>query len=85
MTTALEKRDTQTAADALVGRTIENVRYMEATEARQFGWYYRPLVLELDDGAVLFATADEEMNDAGVLLVARGAAESFHVLGRHVV
>ena len=34
-------------------------------------WFHWALIVELDDGTRLFASADEEMNDAGVLWVER--------------
>jgi hypothetical protein len=51
------------------------VQYMTAREANELGWRSRPLVLGLDDGSRLFASADEEMNDAGVLWLQRGEEE----------
>ncbi len=86
MTTDIERRDTQTACRALVGRRITGVRYMTADEAEAFGWRYRPLVIDLDDGTAVFPIADEAMNEAAALLVWAGDCEPDEtVLGRHAV
>jgi hypothetical protein len=70
-----EQRTTREAQAALAGRRIVAVRYMTAREANELVWQNRPLVLELDDGSRVYASADEEMNDAGVLWVERGEEE----------
>lgn len=70
-----EQRTTNEAQAALTGRCIKAVRYMTAREAMELDWQNRPLVLELDDGSRLFTSADEEMNDAGVLWVELGEEE----------
>ena len=44
---------------------------MSQPEVEAFGWSHRPLELLLDDGSTLYATADEEMNEAGVLVLER--------------
>jgi hypothetical protein len=86
MTTDIEQRDTQTAARALLGRRITGVRYMTAAEAEAFGWRYRPLVIDLDDGSAVFPIADEAMNEAAALLVwAVDSEREETVLGRHAV
>lgn len=51
----------------LKGRTIVDVRYMTTQEAEVMGWSYRPVVLQLDNGALLFPSQDDEGNDAGTL------------------
>jgi hypothetical protein len=70
-----EQRTTREAHAALVGRRIVAVRYMTARDANELVWQNRPLVLELDDGSRVYASADEEMNDAGVLWVERREEE----------
>lgn len=55
------------AADQLLGRRIVGVRYMTIPEMQQHFWQSRALVLELDDGNLIFPAADDEGNDAGVL------------------
>jgi hypothetical protein len=66
---ALERKCTQQAATALVGRRIARVRYMSTTEAAESLWQNRPLIIELDDGTLIHAACDEEGNDAGVMFV----------------
>ena len=57
-------------ADALlVGRVIVKVRWMTEEEAAAMYWDKRGPVLQLDDGTLLIATADDEGNNAGVLTV----------------
>lgn len=51
----------------LEDRTIVLVRFMTADEAADLGWDYRPIVLQLDDGNVLFPSMDPEGNGAGAL------------------
>ena len=86
MTTDIEQLDTETATRALVGRRITGVRYMTAAEAEAFGWRYRPLVIDLDDGTAVFPIADEGLNEAAALLVWSGDCEPDEtVLGRHAV
>ncbi len=63
------------AAKQLAGRRIEAVRYMSQPEVEAFGWSHRPLELLLDDGSTLYATADEEMNEAGVIILKRAKDE----------
>jgi hypothetical protein len=40
---------------------------MTILEMQDFFWQSRALVLELDDGSMIFPAADDEGNDAGVL------------------
>ena len=70
-----EQRATRQAQESLEGRRIVAVRYVNTHEAEELCWRRRGIVLELDDGSVLVASADEEMNDAGVLLLERGGQE----------
>lgn len=62
-----ETRWSSIAADQLLGRKIVKVRYMSAAEQSEMGWYSRPVIMQLDDGNLIWASADEEGNDAGVL------------------
>jgi hypothetical protein len=70
-----EQQTTREAHATLAGRRILAVRYMTSREANGLAWQNRPLVLELDDGSRVDASADEETNDAGVLWVERGEEE----------
>lgn len=49
------------------GRTITKVRYMSRKETAEQGWMRRPLVLVLDNGMQLYASRDDEGNDAGAM------------------
>lgn len=55
------------ATDLLVGRTIRAVSYMTVREAEENGWTKRPVVMTLDNGLRLLASADDEGNDGGAL------------------
>jgi hypothetical protein len=83
MTTEIERRDTKTAAHALVGRRINGVRYMTAAEA--FGWRYRPLVIDVDMG-LRCSHRRRGIERGAALLVWTGDCEPDEtVLGRHAV
>ena len=66
-TDVLDNRWNKEAARHLLGRTIKGVRYMTAAEAEQMGWDNRPVVLELDNGALFWPSRDDEGNDGGAL------------------
>lgn len=63
---------TEYAVKHLEGRTIKSVRYLSTAEMSCLGWTRRTLVLELDDGTLLFPSMDDEGNEAGVLFGQRG-------------
>lgn len=63
----IEKKFTKEAKELFVGRTITSVRYMTKEEQEEMGWFYRPIVLHLDDGTLVFPVQDEEGNDGGVI------------------
>lgn len=58
---------TEAAHDALVGRKIVKVQYMTKENAKESGWFKRPLFLILDDGSFIFPQSDDEGNDGGAL------------------
>jgi hypothetical protein len=64
----------------LQGRKIVDARYMTQKEADQMGWYSRPLVLILDDGNLLYPSADDEGNDGGALFTNDKDNNGFPVL-----
>jgi len=73
----------QGIADALValqGRTIKTVRYMTAEETKGYGWGECPVILELDDGTLLYPSTDPEGNEAGTILI-QGPKEEEGCLG----
>lgn len=51
----------------LEGRKIVSCRYLTKEEMEDIGWYHRCVVLQLDDGTVIYPSKDDEGNDAGVL------------------
>lgn len=63
-----EIRWNERARYMLVGSTITAASYMSQAEADAAGFSHRPLVLELDNGRLLFPMADDEGNDGGALV-----------------
>lgn len=55
------------AESVLLGRKITKVRYMLDKEMEATGFYRRALVVQLDDGTLIYPSADDEGNDAGAL------------------
>ncbi len=58
---------TDIAKKQLLGRKITGVRYLSQEEADEMGWYHRPVVLQLDDGNIVYPSSDDEGNNGGVL------------------
>ena len=52
---------------ALIGKKIIGASYMTDAEMNHLGWYKRALVIIFDDHSVMYASADDEGNDAGSL------------------
>lgn len=63
----METHWTKVAKDQLLNRKIVAVRYLSESERSDLGWNYRPVVIQLDDGNLIFPSADDEGNDAGAL------------------
>jgi hypothetical protein len=55
------------AAKLLVGKTIAAVRYMTLDEAEGVGFCRRPLLIVFKDNSYIYASKDDEGNDAGAL------------------
>lgn len=51
----------------LKGRKIVNCRYLSEREVEDMGWGCRCVVIELDDGSMIFPSRDDEGNGAGAL------------------
>ena len=51
----------------LVGKKIVYVRYMKDDELEGMGWNKSNLVIFFDDDSHMFASADDEGNESGVL------------------
>ncbi len=58
---------TKVAKDVLEGRTIKKVRYLTEKEMESLGWYSRCVVMILDNGTIVYPSADDKGNEAGVL------------------
>ena len=63
----ITKRWTDIATKQFLGQRIVKVRYMSDKEAEELGWDFRPVVLQLSDGNILFPSSDDEGNNAGAL------------------
>ena len=66
---------------SLKGRTITEARYMTKAEAESLGWYSRAVVLQLNDGNILFPSMDDEGNNAGALFTNDPDLEVIPVFG----
>jgi hypothetical protein len=53
----------------LKGRTIVDVRYLNAMEVEEMGWYRSGLMLFLDNGSQVMVQQDDEGNGPGALSV----------------
>lgn len=62
-----EQKWAKVASDMLVGRKIVIARYMTEGERESMGWSNRPIVLQLDDGNMIYASSDDEGNGAGAM------------------
>lgn len=58
---------TDVAKKQFEGRKIVNARYMSRKEADKLGWNNRVVVLQLDDGNLIYPSMDDEGNDGGAL------------------
>lgn len=71
MKTTREERMTywiKKAESVLLNRKIVNVRYMDDEEMEEVGFsFHRPLVLQLDDGTLIYSSRDDEGNDGGAI------------------
>lgn len=63
----LDAHWTKIAQKQLVGRKIRSVRYMTNEERDQLGWFRRPVIIELDNGHLIWPSADDEGNDGGAI------------------
>ena len=63
----IENTWTDIAKKQLEGKKIVKVRYISEEEMEALGWYSRCVVMELDDGNLVFPSQDDEGNGAGAL------------------
>ena len=68
------------AQEQLLNRKIVEVRYMTHEEMENFGWYNRPVVMVLDDGNMIYPSADDEGNNGGALFTTNDANPCLPVL-----
>ena len=64
---AHKKRWISMAEEAMVGKKIIRVRWLHKPEYEAMGWFRSAIVLQLDDGTLLFPSRDDEGNGAGAL------------------
>ena len=64
----------------LTGQKIVGVRYMTEEEIRPLGWTHRPLAIFLSDGTVIYASCDDEGNEAGALFTTNESLSVIPVL-----
>ena len=62
------KNWTAEAIKQLLGREIVQVRYLSEKEQQGVGWYDRCVVIQLDDGSLIYPSRDDEGNDDGALV-----------------
>jgi hypothetical protein len=55
------------ASNVMLNRTIVGVRYLLPEEAGNLGWHRRSVVIELDNGTLVYPSMDDEGNGAGAL------------------
>ena len=63
----------------MLGRTITNIRFMSEQECDNNMWDKRGVVIELDDGNILYPMCDEEGNNSGVIAT---SYKDLNVIGR---
>ncbi len=66
--------------EALEGLVIKKVRYMTDEEIEKFDFFYAGVVLELDDGTLIWPTMDDDGSDAGALQIQVGEKSKGHGL-----
>jgi hypothetical protein len=64
------KNEWSDAFKPLLGRKIVKVRYMSDEEMQDADWHQSCVVLQLDDGTLLWPSSDDEGNGAGALFLA---------------
>mgnify|MGYP003348420471 CR=1 FL=1 len=70
--TYLRKKWSKLASDLLVGRKIVKVRYMTNEEQENHMWSRKSVVIHLDNGVIIYPSADDEGNDAGAIFTTQG-------------
>ena len=76
------------AQNFLVGKTIENARYLSKEEMNEcfgeedYGGMKVPLVIAFTDGSWIFPMSDDEGNDGGALATSSQEEPTLPVIGR---
>lgn len=73
-------RWTRDVAKVLVGRKIVGVRYLTNEEKDELGWHARAVVLELDNGVLVYPSQDDEGNGPGALFTTSPEMETIPVI-----
>jgi hypothetical protein len=66
-TEELEQEWTKKAEKLLLNKKIVSVRYLSTQEQEMLGWNSRCILMQLDDGTLIYPSRDDEGNDAGAL------------------
>jgi len=74
------KRWTDEVSKLIVGRKIVGFRYLTEQEQQDLDWYAAAPVLVLDDGNQIFASADDEGNNAGALFTTFESMQTIPVI-----
>jgi hypothetical protein len=67
--------------DEIIGQTIKEIRPMTQREQDKEGWSRGTTVIVLGNGVLLYASRDEEGNDAGAMFGANNGV-TFSLSGR---
>ena len=62
-----EKYWIEKAEKILLNKKIVAVRYLSKQEEEMLGWNSRCIVMELEDGTLVYPSRDDEGNDSGAL------------------
>ena len=69
----------------LIGKKVESIRYVTKEEARDWGWFKRPLIIEFTDQTCIIPQSDDEGNDGGALYYIGVPGEITHVKSNQTV
>lgn len=78
---SMEKVWTDTAKGLLLNHKIVEVRYLTKKEAEILDWYARSVVFVLDNGVMVFPSADDEGNGPGALFTSDRKHDVLPVIG----
>jgi hypothetical protein len=76
----IDQKWLEIAKSQLLNKKIVNVRYMTDAEAKKMGWRFRCVVMQLDDGNLIFPSSDDEGNNAGAIATTNEANPVLPVL-----